>query len=923
MALNKLFKSGIALPDRNAKELEVALREGKKFFSEFNEARMQLAFSAFTVDMKRALYEIIYFLHVNDPRFSKIEYRATKVERISGIVRETEYQATTNLYFPDTLHGVAGIDKLPLTFRDEFNDYVKAEFGVVPTKDMVKTFCPVVSISSLGSIGTIGHKPQKSDLDLQLLYELRPFKVEIDKWPDERLKDALQQEIKSWIQRLCIQRKLIPRVVFKQPKLYKELKQKANLMVAQNFPYLYQYLFQNKNILGALNSPHGRQLKMNIILEMIKLITQADKREHADELQEQEAKLKERILAIQDYIQAKFPKAEVYLFACSCESFRNGQHGTTLESKEASGSAYELILNYEVLVPGIQFAPTIPTHFIISKAFNNSVEFYERIINFIRFRSLVLYHQVDDYVVDMGNTPALKMSYMLSHVGAAYWESFKAASGNLPKALLNLFRIEVLYDSRYLITLIEIIKDPNKFNELIYYGDEKADSTSSLQNKRGKGLSVRQVTDMEKQMPLLLIDPWWLKYKVLKVFYSDPLIPLEPSERRSISRNIDLCFALHIKLSHAFNLTNPRSHRERFLKTFLEVAFPPESPQRATMERIFMGEIQTINHFEKDLKNLFANCLDRIHRIIAVRDIPDGSNQSEFEIWYHYYQQNFDNAPNEISKNILAHLKVPRSVIRVRFEKSRRRGNWVFTGDTGKEKGQADGDPMGDIPQNADLTYEMSFLKGLAYCILNGYYGLLKVGTLREAKSKIDIDIGSSDLGNVIDNHWAIIDSETAARLSDQIVHFFPYKKTHYMDCVRIERKVTEVFFFLHLFKFARLSVLYRDNLQAWRIEEYDHPDLALNAQEFYDKHHSFLQQGQLHESVHDFLKENEVDMTDKELRLEFWYNYMSTGHAQALDNLHREKTLSWQFKDSVMKNFGGRDFRQKKYELTLEDIPK
>ncbi|MBF0287306.1 MAG: hypothetical protein HQM14_05755 [SAR324 cluster bacterium] len=908
--MNKLFKSGIALPEKNAKELENALTEGKKFFNHFNESRMKIAFSVFTEDMKKALYEVIYFLHVNDPQFEKLEYRATKVERVSGIIRETEYRATANLYAPDTLHGVAGIDKLPQAFRQDFYQYVTAEFGLKPTKEMISDFCPIVSISSLGSIGTIGHKPGKSDLDLQILYTLQPFKFNLDEWDSDHLRDALSEEIHSWFLRLCLRKKLDPGEISKTSEIYKELRQQATLHIGKAYPYLYQILFKHKDISGALASTHGAQFKMSVILEMMELITKSYKTAHAEEIERKESLLKQRILAIQDYVQTKFPHAEVYLFSCDCESFQNGQHGTTLESKEASGSAYELILNYEVLMPGIQFAPTIPTHFIFSSVFNNSTAFYKRTVNFLRFHCLPLYFRIDDYLVDMGPTPSLKMSYMLSHIGAAYWESFKAASGNLPKALLNLFRIEVLYHSKYLLTLIEIVKSPEALHHLIPKNYKEIAKEQENDSKHRYGLSVQQILTLEEKIPLLLMDPWWLKYKVLKIYYSDPSIQLDSSERRSISRNIDLCFALHVNLADGFALVNCRSYRERFLKSFLDMAFPPNSSQYLTVKQIFIGEVQAINHFEHDLKNLFSNCLDRIHRIMAQSNIPDTSNQSEFEIWYHFYQQNFDYDPNEIPRNFLSHLKVPRARIVIRYEKSRRRGNWVFSGLTEeKTVGIPTDTATSSVSQDTVLIYEMSFLKGLAYCILNGYYGLVRTGSLSESKTKFQIDLGASDLGNIVDNIWSIIDAEVLVRLADRIVSFFPYRYSHYMDGVKLTREVTEIYFFLHLFKFGRLSILYRDNLQRWYVDEFDHPELMLHAQDFYDHHHPLLQHPHLYKSIDRFLSNNAVNMGNKQLKTDFWYNSMASGHSLALDEQSREKTLSWQFKDAVFSAHGDKNY--------------
>ena len=108
-------------------------------------------------------------------------------------------------------------------------------------------------------------KPEKSDLDLQILYDLTPFKINIDEWTDMHLKDALSQEIKSWIFRLSVQQKISIDGVSQGSTLYKKLKQDASITVGKTYPYLYQTFFNKKDFTAALAAPNGRQLKMNII----------------------------------------------------------------------------------------------------------------------------------------------------------------------------------------------------------------------------------------------------------------------------------------------------------------------------------------------------------------------------------------------------------------------------------------------------------------------------------------------------------------------------------------------------------------------------------------------------------------------------------------------------------------------------------
>ena len=72
--LPSLFDKGITLQGERLNLLKKGLENGIAFFNEFNNGRMELAFQSFTEDMKHALFEVLFFLHVNDSSFSEIKF---------------------------------------------------------------------------------------------------------------------------------------------------------------------------------------------------------------------------------------------------------------------------------------------------------------------------------------------------------------------------------------------------------------------------------------------------------------------------------------------------------------------------------------------------------------------------------------------------------------------------------------------------------------------------------------------------------------------------------------------------------------------------------------------------------------------------------------------------------------------------------
>lgn len=240
MSLYERLKRGLQKENKLEAELAKAYEDGNAFFSQFNRNRMELAFSIFSDDMRKALFEVIFFLHVNEPKFEEHTFLTTRIERVHGVPKEVEYEAVTSLYVKDSPAGVVGIKELSPIFKDEFETFVQEELGSVVHEG--SGFVPIYSIASLGSIGTVGHKETASDLDLQVQYELESFLYEPDQLSDIKLKAYANELIDVFSNKF----KLIKRFTRKDLQ-DKEVISKIKIVGHKNFkkrfPLLYSYLF--------------------------------------------------------------------------------------------------------------------------------------------------------------------------------------------------------------------------------------------------------------------------------------------------------------------------------------------------------------------------------------------------------------------------------------------------------------------------------------------------------------------------------------------------------------------------------------------------------------------------------------------------------------------------------------------------------
>ncbi|MBU3917709.1 hypothetical protein KKA14_19450, partial [bacterium] len=629
-----------------------------------------------------------------------------------------------------------------------------------------------------------------------------------------------------------------------------------------------------------------------------------------------------------------YPKAEVYLFAYSNDDYRDGKHGTTLESKEASGSAYELILNYEVLMPGIQFTPMIPIHFLMPGSINSNRNKYESIVDNIRLGFTKTFDQYRTRLVDLGSTPPLTPQYLVAHSGAMYWESFKASSGNLPKAMLNLLRFEMMFDERFNTSVIELIKNPKRLDKYAgeevvtedeveaeyedydfdqeeieevddFYDDYGIEIIEKMEENQEddvlgyednpEGLSIPQLLKIENKFPSLQQDPWWLRYKALKIGFGPENISVEDeNEKTLISRIIDLGFALHIRVSDVFaNIIESKkitTYREKVLSMFLDKAFTQS--KRRVLEHISNGEVESVINFEKDLKYLFKRSMDRVQRYVEQYGGEDKTNQSENQIWYHYYEKNFDPPKNVIRRDILSDLKVPRGRLQIGISSNKK---WFFRSIQKSTLAGSRYDTFGlldHLPDEVDLFEHESFLHGIAHCLLNGYYGIINKGTLKESRTHLEYSVAHTEIGKKSADKFAFIRPDIVDRLVDGIDRAFPPQEYDFRDCIYKEKEVTDAFVCLNLLEYGRVSFMYRDNLKNWYVDEVDHPNVERASESLFHKQEQILSSSTIQNTIKNFFVKHRIKFNDfaRSGRLSCWVNPNSVNTYHSADKFSQKE---------------------------------
>lgn len=217
------------------------------------------------------------------------------------------------------------------------------------------------------------------------------------------------------------------------------------------------------------------------------------------------------------------------------------------------------------------------------------------------------------------------------------------------------------------------------------------------------------------------------------------------------------------------------------------------------------------------------------------------------------------------------HLKVPRGRLQIGYRIDE---GWFFQSLQKESNVGKRFDTFGmldHLPENVVLRERSGFLAGLADCVVNGYYGVLNEGTLKETRTDIEFDAKSMDLGNRVDNTLAFLRPDTLHRILTSIIEFFPYQPYHYLDCIRKKREITEVFVFLNLLKYGRLSILYRDNLRTWYCDEFDHGDVVKQAHNLRQNLTGLVAARPIHVSMAKFFKARGINLERAKIRT--WVN--------------------------------------------------
>lgn len=921
--LASLIETTVQLSAKQVASLRKGLEEGEAFYDKYNNSRLKLAFSSFDKEMRLAVYELLFLMHVNHPKLANWAYGKKEWVVLKGIRRQLPVKATADLYLEGAPAGVQMIGSLPDLFRSEYESYIKGVFDMPPYGEEQPALHPIVTVQSVGSIGTIGHKSKDSDLDLQIVYDLVPFVRDTREWNDDVFKAALNHEHKWWSNQLRRQQKITPEQL-KDPEVKKKLTSKAAERIIRTYPGLYKYLVQGDQEFATMLLRPGadKTLKIQVLHEILNLMKRAEKLSWAGELRQKEALLKKRLNNIQEYINNKFPEAEIYLFVYTTEWFRQGSYSSTLEFKESSGSAYEMILNYETLMPGIQFTPLVPTHFIMPVEVNNDPVLFSRLIDYMRFQVIDLYAGSIHRFVDLGHTPNLKQKYVAEHGGAIYWEAFKASSGNLPKAWLNLLRFEMLLDEHLAMTIIQIVKDPKGINHIasqkipgeLHQAVEKPQKKDAMSILRGgkdkpspatptvaealnkprneaqqmqamanlqSGLPPWAVLEIEQKFPTLLQDSWWLRFKALKVGFCEEkgVSGIEQVERDRISKAIDLAFCLHVRISDVMKPQKagkkeqqPPSFREEVLLEFLDRAFPPSTPRRINLETLFAGGVRGLILFENELRDLFQRSMSRVEQKMSrIGVFKHTGDKQEVELWLNFYLEHFHPVPESVPRVIMKHLKIARNGIEVSYRPGDGWAFLAFQRQTLLERSKESGGSISYLPEKVLLLEKSGFASGMAHCILNGYYGIVDRDTPNERTTEIELNDKKLDQGNNIHNDLAALKTEQVNTLMKRLAAAFSYQPYDYMEILNKDRIVTAVFVMVNLWRFGQVSIIHRDNISTWYCHEFEVPGLLKNALDLTRDYEKLTRYKPLLAVLSDFFRKTGID--SQTAALHGWFN--------------------------------------------------
>ncbi len=319
-----------------------------------------------------------------------------------------------------------------------------------------------------------------------------------------------------------------------------------------------------------------------------------------------ECDLHRKIQAIEAYLTRKYPNTEVHLFTNILRNQRRGQHTPFLVSPEGS-MAYDQMLNDFLLNPAVILAGSSPMPFdlphdlkvMLSTGILPSNEWMltqakEGGSDTFNFQQLC----------NWGSTK-IPWEKLWAHAIPIYLrESEKVSHRNLPKALLNCWWLEIL-------CCMDKDTDPTSLTRLLWNPDQRHFIKEKLEGK-----FIKKIEKMEADYPLLIRDPWWLKFTEMLSRFTDPLI----------QKQIIFCFSQHIRLSDVIDFNNDCkpiwldkdvSWRTHSLVSFYEQFFPDEQ-DKTNLMKFAQGRDDIGNQMENELKQSFLDSMNRTEKKLVV-----------------------------------------------------------------------------------------------------------------------------------------------------------------------------------------------------------------------------------------------------------------------------------------------------------------
>ncbi|MCH8183075.1 MAG: hypothetical protein IID55_07825 [Proteobacteria bacterium] len=228
---------------RESTQWQDRVREDDKRAAEEAKTREETDVNQVREDMKKALFEVIYLLHVNGPGLSDLKYTVSYVEEGDGVKRTKERTESADLFVEGAPHGVQGIAALSPVFSGEYRPYVGSVFGGDGGPSGEAGSSPIVSLHSIGSIGTVGHKSTASDLDLQVVYDIETIPRNPASLSDDQCRDLVNAEHRFWVKGIAKRRRFTPRQLA-DPKTSKRLNNAAHAEIAKTYPDFAARVFQ-------------------------------------------------------------------------------------------------------------------------------------------------------------------------------------------------------------------------------------------------------------------------------------------------------------------------------------------------------------------------------------------------------------------------------------------------------------------------------------------------------------------------------------------------------------------------------------------------------------------------------------------------------------------------------------------------------